>query len=104
MLYLAQHIPHTPLQPSKMFKGKTKKGNYADCILELDDSTGRVLQALKDNNIDDNTLVIFTSDNGAPARGDNGKLADGKYITMEGGHRGGGEEEDGCGARRHLVA
>lgn len=87
MLYLAQHIPHLPLQPSEGFKGKTKKGVYADCVLELDDSTGRVLQALKDNNIDENTLVVFTSDNGAARRGSNGKLANGKYVTMEGGHR-----------------
>ncbi|WPJ97012.1 sulfatase [Coraliomargarita algicola] len=87
MLYLAHHIPHLPLAPHPRFKKQSKLGVYADCILELDDSTGRILQALKDNGIDDNTLVVFTSDNGAAARGSTGPLAGSKYITMEGGHR-----------------
>ncbi|MFC1762457.1 sulfatase [Planctomycetota bacterium] len=86
-LYLAHHIPHLPLAPHATFKGKSKMGVYADCVLELDDSTGRIMQALKDNGIDENTLVIFTSDNGAAARGSCAPLSRGKYITMEGGHR-----------------
>jgi len=86
-LYLAHHIPHLPLQPHKTFKNKSKLGVYADCVLELDDSTGRILQALKDNGLDDDTLVVFTSDNGAAARGMNTPLGGSKYITMEGGHR-----------------
>ena len=86
-ILLAHHIPHTPILPSKEFKGVTKKGAYADLILELDHNTGRVMQALKDHGVDDNTLVIFTSDNGPAKGGSAGLLHGGKYVTMEGGHR-----------------
>jgi len=56
-------------------------------IKELDHSTGRVMKALKDVGLDDNTLVIFTSDNGSGSAGSAGPLRGGKFGTMEGGHR-----------------
>lgn len=87
-IYVSHHIVHTPLLPSKPFVGKSNKGKYGDFIKELDHSTGRIMSALQEAGIDDNTLVVFTSDNGAvPRNGSNGELSGGKYGTMEGGHR-----------------
>jgi arylsulfatase A-like enzyme len=85
-VYFSHHIVHSPHQPREEFVGTSEKGKYGDFIHELDYSTGRVLNALKRLGIDDNTLVIFTSDNGANYLGSNGKLAGVKYTTMEGGH------------------
>lgn len=64
-LYLALTSPHTPISPSKKFRGKSKLGLYGDFLMETDDCVGRVLQALVRNGIRENTLVIFTSDHGA---------------------------------------
>lgn len=63
-LYLAHNMPHIPLGASENFKGKSEYGPYGDAIEEIDWSTGEILQTLKDLGIDDNTLVIFASDNG----------------------------------------
>ncbi|MDB4384825.1 sulfatase [Opitutaceae bacterium] len=87
-LYLAHQIAHTPILPSERYQGITGKGAYADFVTELDHSTGRVLQALRDQGLAENTLVIFLADNGHTGRyGSGGPLAGGKYTTMEGGHR-----------------
>lgn len=63
-LYLAHNMPHIPLGASEKFRGKSAGGFYGDTIEELDWSCGEILKTLKELNIDDNTLVIFTSDNG----------------------------------------
>ena len=63
-LYLAHNMPHVPLGASKAFRGKSKGGLYGDVIEELDWSLGQVLDALKKNGLDENTFVVFTSDNG----------------------------------------
>ncbi len=86
-IMLAHHLVHTPILPSPAFQGRTNKGAYMDFILELDHSTGRIMQALKDRGLDENTLVVFTSDNGPANLGSAGVLNGGKYVTMEGGHR-----------------
>lgn len=87
-IYMSHHIVHGPLLPREEFKGSSKKGKYGDFIKELDHSTGRIMKALRDAGVDDNTLVVFTSDNGAiPRFGSNGVMSGGKYCTMEGGHR-----------------
>lgn len=62
-LYLAHNMPHVPLGASKKFKGKSKGGFYGDVIEELDWSVGEILRTLKEQGLDKNTLVIFTSDN-----------------------------------------
>lgn len=88
-LYFSHHIPHTPIEPSAPFKGKSGKrgGVYGDFVLELDHSVGRVLDAVDEAGIAENTLIVFLSDNG-PARSGTAKpLSGGKYVTMEGGHR-----------------
>lgn len=63
-LYLALNSPHSPVVPSEEWQGKSGMGAYADFVMETDDVVGRVLDALKKNGIEDNTIVFFTSDNG----------------------------------------
>jgi arylsulfatase A len=63
-LYFALTGPHTPWLPTKAFKGKSQVGLYGDFVMQVDDTLGQVVAALEKNGISDNTLVIFTSDNG----------------------------------------
>lgn len=64
-LYYAMSAPHTPWVPTQPFLGRSKAGLYGDFVAQVDDSLGRVMRALDDAKLSDNTLVIFTSDNGA---------------------------------------
>ncbi len=91
-LYVPHSMPHVPLYVSDRFKGKSKGGLYGDVIEEIDWSSGQILQALKDSGIDDNTLVIFTSDNGpwlsyGTHSGSALPLREGKGTSLEGGVR-----------------
>ncbi len=61
-IYVSHHIVHSPLLPSKDSVGTSMKGKYGDFIKELDHSTGRIMKAIRDAGLDDNTLVVFTSD------------------------------------------
>jgi len=63
-LYLALTSPHTPLVPTREWKGKSALGAYGDFVMETDWALGEVLATIDQNGIADNTLVIFTSDNG----------------------------------------
>jgi arylsulfatase A-like enzyme len=89
-LYLAHPMPHVPLFVSDKFKGKSKRGLYGDVIMEIDWSVGQVLQALKRHGLDENTLVIFLSDNGPwlSYSGHSGSaypLKEGKGTSWDGG-------------------
>jgi arylsulfatase A-like enzyme len=91
-LYVAHNMPHVPLHVSDKFKGKSKRGLYGDVIMELDWSVGEILAALKKHNLDERTLVIYTSDNGpwlpyGEHSGSAGPLREGKFTTFEGGVR-----------------
>ncbi|MEO5923596.1 MAG: sulfatase [Bryobacteraceae bacterium] len=86
-LYLAHAGPHIPLTPSPAFLGKSGLGLYGDVVQELDWSVGKVLAALAENGLDENTLVIFTSDNGPWYQGSPGRLRGRKGETFEGGMR-----------------
>jgi arylsulfatase A-like enzyme len=91
-IYLAHPMPHVPLYVSPEFEGKTGNGLYSDVIAELDFNTGRLLDALKAIGVDENTLVIFTSDNGpwlikGEHAGSAKPLRAGKASSYEGGHR-----------------
>ncbi|BDS05862.1 N-acetylgalactosamine-6-sulfatase [Oceaniferula spumae] len=91
-VYLAHSMPHTKLGVSKPFKGKSAQGLYGDVIQELDFHTGRLLDKLKELEIDDNTYVVFTSDNGPWwVKKDHGgsalPLRGAKTSTWEGGLR-----------------
>ncbi|MHC4132927.1 MAG: sulfatase family protein [Planctomycetota bacterium] len=63
-LYLAHNMPHVPIFASDKFKGKSKAGLYGDVIEELDWSVGEIVKTLKQEELIENTLIIFTSDNG----------------------------------------
>jgi len=90
-IYLAHNMPHTPWHASENFRGSSPKGIYGDIIQELDWSMGEIIQALKEEKILDNTIIIFTSDNGAAAWKENGgsvgPLKGSKGNTWEGGMR-----------------
>jgi arylsulfatase A len=86
-LYLAHNAVHFPLYPGDKFRGKSGNGLYGDWVAEMDWSVGEVLKTLTTNGIAKNTLIIFTSDNGATPRGVNFPLRGNKFSTREGGLR-----------------
>jgi len=91
-LYLPHTMPHVPLFASEKFKGTSARGLYGDVIEEIDWSVGRILDTLRELKLDENTLVLFTADNGPwLAKKDHGgcalPLRDGKFSTWEGGMR-----------------
>ena len=91
-LYVAHSMPHVPLHVSDKFKGKSGRGLFGDVIEELDWSVGQILDALKQNGLEDNTWVVFTSDNGpwlmyGDHAGSAGPLREGKGTNWEGGTR-----------------
>jgi arylsulfatase A len=91
-LYVPHTMPHVPLHVSDKFKGKSARGLYGDVIMEIDWSVGQILTALKQNGIDEETLVIYSSDNGpwlsyGDHAGSAGPLREGKATTWEGGVR-----------------
>jgi arylsulfatase len=91
-LYVAHNMPHVPLHVSNRFKGRTPRGLYGDVIAELDWSVGEILAALKRYGLDEDTLVLFTSDNGpwlsyGDHAGSAEPLREGKGTSWEGGTR-----------------
>ena len=91
-LYVPHPMPHQPIAVSEKFKGKSQLGLYGDVIMEIDWSVGEILEALKINQIDNNTLIIFASDNGPWLNygewgGSAGPLREGKGTMWEGGAR-----------------
>ena len=93
-LYLPHTMPHLPLHVSERFAGKSAAGKYGDVIECIDWSTGQIVETIKRLGLEQNTIVVFTSDNGpwlSQKRGDNVgcalPLRDGKGTTYEGGMR-----------------
>ncbi len=101
-LYLAHSMPHLPVSTSQKFRGQSRSGLYGDVIETLDWSTGQIREALREAGVEDDTLLIFTSDNGPwldlPDRmlqkgnerwhsGSPGPLRGAKATTFEGGMR-----------------
>ncbi|MEM6377456.1 MAG: arylsulfatase, partial [Bacteroidota bacterium] len=111
-LYLPLSAPHVPLLPTQEAEGKSQAGLYGDFVVDVDDQVGKIRAKLKDLGIDQNTILVFTSDNGSPARiadpyanGENSYFAGSGFImdtfnhypngdwnglkgcTLEGGHR-----------------
>jgi len=86
-LYFAHAMPHKPLAASDAFYKKSGAGLYGDAVMELDWSVGQVLAKLKELGLDENTLVVFTSDNGATFGGSTGGLRGMKGSSYEGGYR-----------------
>lgn len=96
-LYLPYTSPHYPVCPLPEFHGKGEAGAYGEFLIETDHHIGRVLEFLKDSGLDDDTLIVFTSDNGPekswPKRleefghDSRGSYREGKRSAYEGGHR-----------------
>lgn len=91
-IYLAHPMPHVPLFVSDKFKGKSSQGLYGDVMMELDWSIGAVMEKLKGEGLDKNTLVVVISDNGpwlnyGNHAGSSGGLREGKGTSFEGGQR-----------------
>ena len=91
-LYLPHSMPHVPINASAAFKGKSKQGLYGDVIQEIDASVGRILKTVKEAGLDQNTIIIFSSDNGpwlnfGNHAGSTGGLREGKGTSFEGGQR-----------------
>ena len=91
-LYVPHPMPHVPIAVSNKFKGKSTQGLYGDLMMEIDWSVGEIVKAVKQNNLEENTLVIFTSDNGpwlnfGNHAGSTGGLREGKGTSFEGGQR-----------------
>lgn len=92
LFYLAHTMVHVPLHVSGKFKGKSSQGLYGDAVMEVDWSVGEVLKALKQHNLEKDTLVIYTSDNGpwlsyGNHAGSAHPLREGKGTSWEGGTR-----------------
>jgi arylsulfatase len=91
-LYLAHNMMHVPIFCSEEFRGKSKAGIYGDAVLEIDWSVGEIVKELEKQNILENTLIIFTSDNGpwlqeGPLGGEAFPFREGKATSYEGGVR-----------------
>lgn len=91
-IYLAHPMPHVPLAVSEKFKGKSRQGLYGDVIMEIDWSVGQILDKLRREGLEKNTLVVVTSDNGpwlnyGNHAGTTGGLREGKGVSFEGGQR-----------------
>jgi len=91
-LYVPHSMAHIPLGVSDKFRGKSDQGLYGDVMMEIDWSVGQIMEALEENGISDNTLVVFTTDNGpwlnfGNHAGSSGGLREGKTTTWEGGQR-----------------
>jgi arylsulfatase len=86
-LYMPHTFPHIPLAASQRFLGQSGFGLYGDAVAEVDWSVGEVLRAVRDNGLDDRTLVMFSSDHGPWFEGSAGRLHGRKGETWEGGVR-----------------
>ena len=86
--YVSFSLVHMPTLPNPEFAGKTGNGDWADCLAEMDHRTGQILDAIKQAGIEDNTLVVFASDNGPeatdPWEGDSGPWRGTYFTAMEG--------------------
>lgn len=91
-LYVPHSMPHVPLGVSEKFRGKSEQGMYGDVMMEIDWSVGQIMEALKENGLEENTIIIFNTDNGpwlnyGNHAGSSGGLREGKTTSWEGGQR-----------------
>ncbi|MEM7456022.1 MAG: arylsulfatase [Planctomycetota bacterium] len=95
-LYVALPSPHTPWLPTEEFRGRSGAGMYGDFVMQVDDGVGRILSALNESGMRENTVVMFSSDNGPVwydkdaarfGHRSNGRLRGMKFSSHEGGHR-----------------
>jgi arylsulfatase A len=86
-LYLAHPMPHEPIHASEHFRGRSEAGLYGDAVEELDWGVGEILNTLRELDLEQDTLVVFTSDNGPWWQGSPGFTRGRKMLTFEGGFR-----------------
>ncbi len=91
-LYVPHSMVHVPLYVSDKFKGKSERGLFGDVMMEVDWSVGQIMESLRKNGLDENTLILFTSDNGpwlsyGDHAGSAGPLREGKGTMFDGGCR-----------------
>ena len=97
-VYLPHTMPHTRLDASEQFKGKSKRGLYGDVIEEIDFNVGRILDSINEMGLEEKTYVLFTSDNG-PWLIKNKDLADGRLPEDHGGSAGTAAERQSIDVR-----
>lgn len=85
--YYATPWPHAPVFVGDEFKGETGMGTYVDCVTEFDYYLGQLFDTMEDLGILDDTIIIFTSDNGPALEGSTSELRGGKYLAYEGGQK-----------------
>lgn len=85
--YYTTPWPHAPVYVGDEFKGSSGMGTYVDCITEFDHYLGELFRQLEDAGELDNTIIVFTSDNGPALEGSTGILRGGKYLAYEGGQK-----------------
>lgn len=85
--YYATPWPHAPVFVGDEFKGETGMGTYADCVTEFDYYLGQLFDTMEDLGILDDTIIVFTSDNGPALEGSTAELRGGKYLAYEGGQK-----------------
>ena len=85
-LYMPLNIPHTPIVPDEPYQGKSEAGRYGDFVVQVDAIVGRVMKALDEASLADNTIVVFTSDNGSPARDGTNDGGPTHAVTKKFGH------------------
>jgi Arylsulfatase A and related enzymes len=85
--YYATPWPHAPIYVGDEYKGKSGMGDYADCVIEFDAYLGKLLTTLEELGEMDDTIIVFTSDNGPALQGSVNELRGGKYLAYEGGQK-----------------
>ena len=91
-IYVPHTMAHIPLGVSDKFRGKSEQGLYGDVMMEVDWSVGQIIEAIEKNGLTDNTIIMFTTDNGpwlnfGNHAGSAGGLREGKTTSWEGGQR-----------------
>lgn len=87
LAYYTTPWPHAPIFVGDEFDGKTGMGQYVDCVTEFDASLGKLFAKLEELGVMEDTIIVFTSDNGPALQGSVGELRGGKYLAYEGGQK-----------------
>jgi len=85
--YYTTPWPHAPVFVGDEFKGSSGMGTYVDCVTEFDHYLGELFNTMEELGVLDNTIIVFTSDNGPALEGSVGELRGGKYLAYEGGQK-----------------
>ena len=87
LAYYTTPWPHAPVFVGNEYDGKTGMGVYVDCVTEFDAALGKLFDKLTELGVMEDTIIVFTSDNGPALQGSTGELRGGKYLTYDGGQK-----------------